>query len=96
MAKIPGGTLCCACELYFSSVTAFDRHRTGPHSETIYDSKGMAIGYVRSKQRRCMNASEMLAIGMRLHNDVWHSPTNEQARLYFQNLKNAETSVCAN
>ena len=41
-------SLCRTCGLYFNSVAAFDKHRTGKHGQ----------------DRRCMGAEEMVAAGM--------------------------------
>ena len=71
MDKKPSGYECCACGLFFRGMTAFDRHRTGSY---------------RPGDRRCMNASEMLAAGLVLKNDVWGFPLDEKARDYFERL----------
>lgn len=71
------GHECTACGLFFSSVSAFDRHRTGTYQPNT---------------RRCMCASEMLAAGLILRNDVWGFPMTDQARTYFERL-NAEQKV---
>lgn len=53
--------LCTACGFDFSSLSAFDRHRTGRHGV----------------DRRCMTQAEMLADGMRhLENGRWAGEEN--------------------
>lgn len=72
------GHECTGCGLFFSSVSAFDKHRTGTYQPNT---------------RRCMNASEMLAAGLVLKNDVWGFPLDEKARAYFERLNAAEQEV---
>lgn len=50
--------LCGACKQYFRSVTAFEKHR---------------VGTFRPLARRCLDASEMLALGMQLRGSYWIS-----------------------
>lgn len=52
--------LCRSCETDFSSVAAFDRHRTGTHEYTFLE--GIELG--REDGRRCMDPDEMLEAGM--------------------------------
>lgn len=82
--KKPSGHECTGCGLFFSGMTAFDKHRVGSYGDPIY-SKGRLMGYT-PHSRRCMNASEMLAAGLVLKNDVWGFPLDEKARAYFERL----------
>ena len=54
---------CAACGLKFSSVSAFDRHRTGSFAVTAGHSS-----------RRCRTVAEMLKVGLVLRGDsaTWH------------------------
>jgi formylmethanofuran dehydrogenase subunit D len=53
---------CAACNLWFSSETSFNKHRTGSYGEPIYKGKDVD-GYEKST-RRCMNEEEMKVLGM--------------------------------
>lgn len=66
------GYECRGCGLYFSGMTAFDKHRVGSY---------------QPNERRCMNASEMLAAGLVLKNDVWGLPISEERREQLARLR---------
>jgi hypothetical protein len=54
--------LCTACRRDFSSVAAFDRHRTGKHAYDFVE--GLRLGF--EDGRRCLDADEMRVSGMAL------------------------------
>jgi hypothetical protein len=66
---------CRACGKFFSSVSAFDMHRTGSYGNPIYGNNKRVIGYTES-QRRCMTEQEMLDKKM-IKNDkgIWTTGT---------------------
>lgn len=70
--KKPSGCECTGCGLFFSGMTAFDKHR---------------IGSYQPNTRRCMNASEMLGAGLVLRNDVWGLPITEEQREQLASLR---------
>lgn len=80
------GHQCTGCGLYFSGLSAFDKHRVGSYGEVIQDKNKITIGYT-PHTRHCLNASEMLAAGLILKNDVWGFPADEKAQAYFEKLK---------
>jgi hypothetical protein len=55
--------LCCSCGVDFASVAAFDRHRVGRHAFTF--SEGLRLSPSRVDGRRCRDAGEMAAAGMK-------------------------------
>jgi hypothetical protein len=66
------GHECTGCGLFFSGMTAFDRHRTGTYQPLT---------------RRCMNATEMLVAGLVLRNDVWRLPISDERREQLARLR---------
>jgi hypothetical protein len=54
--------LCGSCGEDFSSVAAFDKHRTGTHAYTF--AEGLAFDIPREDGRRCMDGAEMADAGM--------------------------------
>jgi hypothetical protein len=72
MEKRPSGLECTGCGLFFAGMGAFDRHRTGTYQPLT---------------RRCMNATEMLASGLVLQDDVWRIPLDERAREQLARLR---------
>lgn len=67
----PGSAACAcdACGERFTSISAFDEHRTGP-----FEQNG------RPHQRRCRTAAEMIARGM-VRNDRGYWTTSKAGRL---------------
>jgi hypothetical protein len=57
--------LCCSCNADFASVKAFDNHRIGKHAYT--HREGLNQSPSRDDGRRCMDADEMAAAGMKLN-----------------------------
>ena len=76
---------CTGCGLLYAGIAAFDKHRVGSYGEPVYQGNRL-IGYT-APRRRCMNASEMIAAGLVLKNDVWRLPISDQARAYFERMK---------
>ena len=74
--------LCRGCDTDFSSLTAFDRHRTGTFD---YDyEKGILMDPLREDGRRCRSYDEMEDKGMlRDSRGRWSIPLSEQAREFF-------------
>lgn len=50
---------CRECRKTFTSISAFDMHRTGSYGNPIYDDKRQVIGYAKH-ERRCCTEQEML------------------------------------
>ena len=76
--------LCRTCDTDFSSVAAFDRHRTGVH-EYLF-AEGLQLDSPREDGRRCLAPEEMLERGMELDpRGRWKiSPTEAQRAFYEQ------------
>ena len=63
-------SVCRACTQTFTSVKAFDFHRTGSYGEPIYDQSGQIVGYT-PHQRRCLSVEEMVTLGMTQNAKGW-------------------------
>ena len=63
-------SVCRACTQTFTSVKAFDFHRTGSYGEPIYDKSGQIVGYT-PHQRHCLSVEEMVALGMTQNARGW-------------------------
>ena len=66
------GLECCACGHFFTSDSAFRKHRVGSYGDPIYDAKGkVVVGYAKS-ERRCLTEVDMQSKGMGKTNDgLW-------------------------
>ncbi len=84
-------SLCRGCGLTFTSVAAFDAHRTGSYGEPIYKSsrtgKSRRVGGHTPPTRRCMTLTELLALGMTQNARGWwmlpapaHAPWTKPAQ----------------
>jgi hypothetical protein len=62
-------SICGACNKVFSSVGAFDMHRTGTYGEPIYE-KGRFVGYTPCA-RYCMSVESMQSKGMIQNEKGW-------------------------
>jgi len=74
--------LCRACEETFTSVGAFDRHRTGSYGNAIY--KGQKFIYYEKPSRRCLTCEEMKEKGLlQRENGAWGGEKWEDAGAIF-------------
>jgi hypothetical protein len=72
--------LCRSCDTDFSSVAAFDRHRTGVHEYTFLE--GIELG--REDGRRCMHPEEMREHGMEVdRSGRWRLVPSEAQKAFY-------------
>jgi len=74
--------LCSGCNLQFSSVGSFDKHRVGSYGDAIYI--GNKFSHYEKHSRRCLAVDEMKGKGMFLReNGLWGSEKWEDAGSVF-------------
>lgn len=88
---------CAKCGLVFTSVAAFDAHRTGSYSEPIYQrtpagkQSRKIIGRIPST-RRCMTMTEIQALGMTQDKRGWWTLPKRGTMPLAQEQKEVETA----
>jgi hypothetical protein len=74
--------LCRSCGQDFSSVAAFDRHRTGTHEYLFAD--GLRLDPPREDGRRCLAPEELLETGMEVYSKGrWRLVPSEAQRAFY-------------
>jgi hypothetical protein len=76
--------LCRACDTDFSSVAAFDRHRTGTHDYSFLEG----VELCHKDGRRCMDPDEMLEARMEVDaQGRWKITPSEAQKAFYEASK---------